>query len=147
MLLLGKLALGFTGTVVLAGAYTFRQGTIRVDVDENRDGGSHIHFWVPAAAVPMAVRVVPARHFHGQPAELREWLPTIHAAAKQLEKYDNVVFVEVVDSEDHVKVSTQHGKIVVDVVSPGEEVHVACPVETIDDVVDQLARKDSAGAA
>lgn len=147
MMLLGKVALGFAGTVVLGGAYTFHQGTIRIDVDENREGGSHVHFWVPAAAVPMAVRAVPARHFHGKTAELREWLPTIHAAAKQLRKYDNVVFVEVRDRDQHVKVSTRDGKIAVDVVSPQEEVHVACPVETIDDVIDQLVRKDPDGAA
>ena len=54
MLFLAKAALGLGGTIVLAGAYTFHEGVIRVDVDESREGGSHVHMWVPAAAVPMA---------------------------------------------------------------------------------------------
>jgi len=33
MVLLAKIALGFGATVVLAGAYTFREGVLRVDVD------------------------------------------------------------------------------------------------------------------
>jgi len=52
MVLLAKAALGLGGTLVLAGAYTMREGLIRIDVDEFRSGGSHVHLWVPAAAVP-----------------------------------------------------------------------------------------------
>ena len=52
MMLLAKAALGVSGALVLAGAYTFREGVIRVDVDEYRDGGSHVHMWLPAAATP-----------------------------------------------------------------------------------------------
>ena len=55
MMLLAKAALGVGATLALATAYTFREGVIRVDVDEYRAGGSHVHFWVPAAAVPMAM--------------------------------------------------------------------------------------------
>jgi len=52
MVIIAKIALGMASTVALATVYTFREGIIRVDVDEFRDGGSHVHFWVPAAAVP-----------------------------------------------------------------------------------------------
>ncbi len=34
MILLAKAALGIGGTLFLAGAYTFREGVIRVEVDE-----------------------------------------------------------------------------------------------------------------
>ena len=43
MMLLAKAALGLGGTIVLAGAYTFHKGVIRVDVDEFRTGSSHVH--------------------------------------------------------------------------------------------------------
>jgi hypothetical protein len=52
MMLLAKAALGLGGALVLAGAYTFREGVIRIDVDESRGGGSHVHMWVPATAAP-----------------------------------------------------------------------------------------------
>ena len=50
MLLLAKLALGMTGTIVLAGVYTFHDGVMRVDVDD-RGQGHHVHVWAPAAVV------------------------------------------------------------------------------------------------
>src|SRR5690349_23240540 len=61
MMLLAKAALGVSGALVAAGAYTFHEGVIRVDVDEFRVGGSHVHLWVPAAMVPMAMHFVPRR--------------------------------------------------------------------------------------
>src|SRR4029077_14767188 len=64
MILLAKVALGFGTTLAVAGAYTFREGVLRVDVDEFREGGSHVHMWVPAAVVPMALHVVPKHHLH-----------------------------------------------------------------------------------
>jgi hypothetical protein len=60
--ILAKFALGIGGTLVLAGAYTFREGVIRVNVDEHTAKGSHVHFWVPAAAVPLALHFAPKKH-------------------------------------------------------------------------------------
>ena len=66
MMLLAKAALTVGGALVLAGAYTMREGVIRIDVDEYRAGGSHVHMWVPAAAVPMVLHFVPTEHLrHG----------------------------------------------------------------------------------
>src|SRR2546427_8699626 len=60
-MILGKVALGFGSTLLLAGAYTFHEGVIRVSVDEDRQNGGHVHVIVPAVIVPGAVRFVPAR--------------------------------------------------------------------------------------
>ena len=60
-MLLAKLALGLCGTVFVAGAYTFHEGVMRVD--EDNSDGRHVHVWVPAAIVPMAMHVIPNRHF------------------------------------------------------------------------------------
>src|ERR1700737_1003291 len=59
-MVLTKAALGL-GTLVLAGAYTFHEGVIRVDVDQFRSGSSHVHIWVPAAPGPMARHMGPGR--------------------------------------------------------------------------------------
>ena len=138
MMLLAKAALGLGGTLVLAGAYTFREGVIRVDVDEYRAGGSHVHIWAPAAAVPMAMHFVPGRQMRHASEQAREALPVLHAIVKELKKYPDGDFVEVVDHDRHVRMRTHGGKLQIDVDAPGEKVHVLCPLSTIEDVTSQL---------
>ncbi len=139
MILAAKFALGMASTIVFAGVYTFREGVIRVDVDEHRDGGSHVHFWVPAAAVPMALHFVPKQHFRQIPKEANDALPILQIATAELRKFPNTTFVEVDDGDEHVKVATVNGKLQVDVVSPDENVHIAVPLSTVNDVAHQLA--------
>src|SRR5712691_11816921 len=111
MMLLAKAALGLGGTIVLAGAYTMREGVIRVDVDEFRSGGSHVHMWVPAAAVPMAMHFVPDKHLRHASEHSREALPILQAVIKELKKYPEAEFVEVIDHNQHVRVRTHEGKL------------------------------------
>jgi hypothetical protein len=138
MMLLAKAALGLGGTIVLAGAYTMREGVIRIDVDEFRSGGSHVHMWVPAAAVPMAMHLVPDRHWRHASEQACEAMPILHAVIKELKKYPDADFVEVIDHDQHVRVRTHDGKLQVDVDTPDEKVHVLCPLSTIEDVTTQL---------
>ena len=143
MMLLAKAALGLGGTIVLAGAYTFHEGVIRVDVDEFRSGGSHVHMWVPAAAVPMAMHLVPAQHMRHASQQAREALPILHAVIKELKKYPDAEFVEVTGKDQHIRVRTHEGKLQIDVDTPDEKVHVLCPLSTIDDVTIQLEEHTS----
>jgi hypothetical protein len=139
MIILAKCALALTSTLVVAGVYTFHEGVIRVDVDEHRDGGSHVHFWVPAAAVPMAMHFVPKRHFREIPPEAADCLPLLRIVTSELRRYPNTTFVDVQDGRDHVRVATIGSKIQIDVVNDEENVHVAVPLSTINDVANQLA--------
>src|ERR1700761_8650795 len=136
MILLAKVALAFGGTVAAAGAYTLHDGVAQVQVDD--DHGTHIHIWAPAAIVPIALHVVPKRELHIVPHEAQQAIPILRALAKELENYPNSEFVEVRDSDTHVRVRTVGSKIVVDVVDPENKVHVVCPVAMIRDVVDSL---------
>jgi hypothetical protein len=138
MILLGKIALGLGGTLVLAGAYTFREGVIRVDVDESRYKGSHVHFWVPAAAVPMTLHFVPRKYFRDAAEQISPWMPTIHAATKELNKFPNVDLVEVQDTSTHVQIRTHNGKLLIDVDDPDQKVHLVCPVETMEEFTSEL---------
>ena len=138
MMLLAKAALGLGSTLVLAGAYTFREGVIRIDVDEYRSGGSHVHMWLPAAAVPMAMHFVPGKQIHHASERASEALPVLHAIVKELKKYPDADFVEVVDHDQHVRMRTHGGKLQIDVDAPREKIHVLCPLSTIEDVTSQL---------
>ena len=144
MMLLAKAALGLGGTLVLAGAYTLRQGVIRVDVDEFRSGGSHVHMWVPAAAVPMVLHIIPDKHMRHASEHAREALPILRALLKELNKYPDAEFVEVTDPREHVRIRTHDGKLQIDAEGVDENVHVLCPLSTIEDVTVQLEEHSSA---
>ena len=139
MIIVAKCALALTSTIAFAGVYIFHEGVIKVDVDEHRDGGSHVHFWVPAAAVPMALHFVPKRHLRELPAEASECLPLLRIVTSELRRYPNTTFVDVEDGHDHVRVATDGSKIRIDVVNDEENVHVAVPLSTVNDVANQLA--------
>jgi hypothetical protein len=139
MLLAAKIALGCGAGLVLMTAYTFRQGVIRIDADENRPNGSHVHLWFPAAGVTMAMHMVPSRHFSNIGEEAQRFMPVLHAIAKELDKYPEAELMEIQDGPQHARVRTHNGSLLVDVDEPDEHVHVACPLATIDDVAKQLA--------
>src|SRR5262252_2702704 len=143
-MILAKLALGAVGTLAVATVYTFREGTIRIDVDEHRPGGSHVHFWVPAAAVPAALHFVPDDKLQQAADKAQEALPIVQVLAEELKKYPDADFVQVDSEEEHVKVSVHGGKIYVDVKDHDDDVHVAVPVSTIQDVVDNIANRQHA---
>jgi hypothetical protein len=139
-MLVAKIALGFASTIAVAGVYTLHQGLIRVDVDEYRPGGDHVHLWIPAAAVPVAMHLVPRSQIHldDHCRELRDALPIVRVAIQGLKKYPSTTFVEVQDGDQHVLVSTQNGKLRVDVTDPSESAHVLVPLSTIQDVFEQV---------
>src|SRR5258708_19953403 len=91
-MLLAKLALGFCGTVAVAGAYSFHEGVMRVD--EDHSGGRHVHVWFPAAIVPLALHVVPSRHLEHPVAQVGPWLPTLRALTKELKRYPKAALLE-----------------------------------------------------
>jgi hypothetical protein len=144
-MLLAKAALGLGGTLVLAGAYTMREGLIRIDVDEFRSGGSHVHMWVPAAAIPMAMHFVPSKHMRHASEQAREALPILHAFVKELKKYPDAEFVQIDDNDQHVRMRTHQGKLQIDVDTPDQKVHVLCPLSAIEDITSQL-EEDAPGA-
>lgn len=138
MMLLAKAALGLGGSIALAGAYTMREGVIRVDVDGFRSCGTHVHMWVPAAAVPMAMHLVPDKHWQHASEQAREAIPILRAVVKELKKFPDSDFVEVTDCDQHIRIRTHNGKLQIDVDAPDEKVHVLCPLSTIEDVTTQL---------
>src|SRR5258707_7570367 len=98
MLILAKAALGLGATMAMGGLYVFHEGVIRVDVDEHRSGGSHVHFWVPATIVATGMHFMPKDRLNHATQEMRPFLPALREIAKELEKYPNVELVDVADA-------------------------------------------------
>jgi len=148
MLALAKVALGLGVTLAMTTAYVFHEGVIRVDVDESRPGGSHVHCWAPGTAVSAGMRLanLMPQHPLGQAAEeTKPYLPVFRALAKELQKYPNAEFIDVTNEEQHVHIATRNGKLRIDVLGDGETVHLQVPVETLMDVADRL--EDAARSA
>ncbi|HEU0369802.1 MAG TPA: hypothetical protein VFR42_11355 [Candidatus Acidoferrum sp.] len=139
-MLLAKIALGLGGTALLAGAYVFHEGIVRVDADDSHDA-SHVHVWVPAALVPLAIRVIPSRHFDHALSNAGPWLPTLRVLTKELRRFPEAELVEVRDGRDQVHVRTHQGKLLIDVSEPGQTVHVSCPLAMMQDVAGALESK------
>jgi hypothetical protein len=142
MLILAKAVLGLGATMAMAGMYVFHEGVIRVDVDEQRAGGSHVHFWVPATVVCVGMHFVPEHELNRTTEEARPFLPVLREVVKELEKYPNVELVDVTDALDHVRVAMVDGKLRIDAVSgDGDVVHVSVPARVLRDVADELEEK------
>jgi hypothetical protein len=138
MLLIAKAALGVTATLALGAAYTLHEGVIRVDLDENKIGGSHVHFWVPATLVGVGMYVAPRQAMKHAAEKARDVLPALRLGAKELRNYPDAVLVEVTNAEQHVRVATEHGKLRVDVNGDDGIIHVTVPLETIQDVTERM---------
>jgi hypothetical protein len=138
MLLLAKATVGVGATLALTAGWVFHEGVIRVDVDECRSGGSHVHFWVPATTVSTGLRLTPRHYLCHAAEQARPFLPVLREVSKELEKYPNTQFLEVRDAKNHVTMATKNGKIYLDAVTETDTVHVSFPTETIRDVADRL---------
>lgn len=138
MVFLAKAALVLGATVALGSAYVFHEGVIRIDVDENHNGGSHIHFWMPATTVSMGLRLAPRHCLERAAAQSRPFLPLLREIAKELEKYPNAELLDVHDASDHVRVGVHNGKLYIDAVTDTDNIHIHCPAAIIADVADRL---------
>ena len=138
MLFLAKAAIGAGATLALAGAWVFHEGVIRIDVDEARAGGSHVHVWVPATAVSTGLRLTPRHYLRHAAERSRDYLPVLREMAKELQNYPNVELLDVRDSRDHVHVSVHNSTLYLDIVSDNDNVHISCPTATLEDVGDRL---------
>lgn len=131
-MILGKIALGVGGTVVLASAWLVSDGLVRVSVNEMPEAAhpTHINVIVPAALVPAALHFVPNHALREAVERAGPWMPAAQAACEELAKLPDTELVEVRDNREHVRIRTEDGRLVIDVESPRENVHVSFPLRT-----------------
>jgi hypothetical protein len=144
--ILAKLGVGMLCVTVTAGSVVMSEGLVHVRVNDKRPDGTHLSLIVPGVLAPTAVFCVPSRHLQEASEQLRPWMPAIRAAVGELKDERDMTFVEVVQADQHVRVSKSGGSVIVDVDSPEETVHVSAPLRAIGSTIEQLASK-SAGLA
>jgi hypothetical protein len=136
--MLGKVTGSVVGGLALVGAWVVHGGAVRVVVDEQEPGGHHVHLFLPAALVPVGLEFVPDQKLRGASAELHPWLSAIQAASQELASLPDSDLVEVREWGQHVRINTRGARLVIDVESPGERVHVSFPLWTMDRVARKL---------
>ncbi|HXN21847.1 MAG TPA: hypothetical protein VOA41_03780 [Candidatus Dormibacteraeota bacterium] len=138
MPLLAKIVLGCVGTACAAGVYAFHDGVMSVTVDENRVGGQHVHLMIPAAMIPVAARFVPDRHLRHAAENAAPLLPALTVASKELGRLADAELVRIDQANQHVRLATEGGYLVVDVREPGKNVHVRCPLTVVHQLAGEL---------
>lgn len=130
--------LGAASLAGTAGVLTYNAGAVRVSVVEKRPNGDHVHVFVPAIVIPVALGFVPARHFHVMDRDTHKWLPLLKAVSQELDRCPDATLVEVTSPDEHVKITKQGHSLYIDVDDPGETVHVSFPVGVVQTVVNKL---------
>lgn len=140
MLLLGKIGIGFAGTLLVGGAIVSSEGFIHVKVHEKQPNGTHLSLIVPAMIMPVAAHFVPKRNLEDAAGNMRQYLPVIDAALSGLRDCpDGTTLVEVIDEDSHVTVVKDGGAIIVDADDPDDTVHVAVPLRATQRTIDEIA--------
>jgi hypothetical protein len=85
------------------------------------------------------MKLAPRNAMENAARQAGPWLPTVQSIAKELRRLPDAEFVEVRDADQHVIIRTQGGKLLIDVESPDETVHVACPLATIEHISEEIS--------
>ena len=139
MLIFGKVALGFAGAALIGSGILMSDGLIRVEVIERVPDSHHIYVVAPALLVPLGMHFVPRENISEASREIRPWLPTIRAALDSLRESDDITLVEVLEPGQEVHVAKSGGSILVDVHDAENDVHVSTPIRAISSSLEQLA--------
>jgi hypothetical protein len=115
--------------VILGGALIYDAGAVRIRVQEKKPGGENTRLVIPAAAVPVALRFVSDEKLREQAEKLREFLPALEIAARELARQPDFTLIEVRNPREHVRISKRADSLVIDVDSDRETVHVSFPLK------------------
>ena len=137
-MILAKAISGLMGTTLVAGALVLHEGIISVSVREKGKDGSHVRLYVPGALVSAGVALAPEEHLRRATQEARQYLPAIRAGVEQLAKCPDTVLVEVQERDERVRIEKRGGRLLIDVDSPREEVHLGVPITTVISIIREI---------
>jgi len=128
------------GTLLVAGAFVYDMGAIKVSVQGKKPGGENIRLIVPAAAVPLALPFVPDKNLQEAAEQVRPWLPAIEAATEELARCPDGPLVQVTSKREKVSIVKRADSLVIDVDDTNETVHVSVPLKVVGIVARQIGR-------
>lgn len=128
------------GTLLVAGAFVYDMGAVRVSVRGKSPGGENIRLIVPAAAVPVVLEFVPDAKLQEAAEEARPWLPVIEAVSEELARCPDGPLVEVSSPHEKVSIVKQGDSLIIDVDDANETVHISVPLKVVGIVARQIGR-------
>jgi hypothetical protein len=91
MVLLGKIALTLTGTMLAGVGVICSEGMVEVNVVEKSPEIHHVYVVAPAMLAPIAVHFIPADKLGNASEQIKPYLPEIRAGLEQLRETDDFV--------------------------------------------------------
>ena len=126
----------FALAVGVTAAAIYRAGTISVELQSDR--GADWSLRIPAGLAEVAIALTLATPVRKVGRELQPWSgqlnqvwPVLISSYDQLATAPDFVLVEITSDDERIVVRKQEGRLVVDVDSGGEEVHVVVPMRTV----------------
>ena len=119
------------GTLVAAAALALAAGTVHVNVVEKKPDGARVNLILPAALVPLGVKLLPERKRLELAARLGPFLPAVQAASLELARTEDFSLVEVRERNERVSVRVIRGSLFIDVDSNEEIVHISFPLKLV----------------
>jgi hypothetical protein len=143
-------AILLTGTLVVAGV-TADAGFVHVKVHEKKPDGTNLNLYVPGILATVGTHVVPGREIEKVAHKMRDVLPALAVAARELENVPDGPLVEVLSEREQVRVVKDGGSLVIDVNDRNDTVHVTVPLRLVyrvaRDLQDRAAHASASPAA
>lgn len=139
-----KALLGILGISAIlfgaAGIVVFQSGILIVDVDQKTEG-HHIYVPVPMLLADFGLSFVPPSAFKNVQRELGPHKEIIQALSREMVNCPDATFVEVQTSRENVKISKEDDSLIVNVVTPDENVHIEVPISSTDRILNKIANR------
>ncbi len=127
----------------LAGAAFISAGTVYISVQEKGSDGFNITIPVPVNLASIALSFIPEEDLDEIRAEIGPWMPVIEVVLEELARCPDGPLVEVEGAHETVTIAKRGGKLVIDVDSRGEIVHVSVPIRGVEKLIRQLGSGNS----
>ncbi len=122
----------------LAGAAFISVGTVYVSVQEKGSDGFNITIPLPVNLASIALSFIPEEDLEEIRAEIGPWMPVIEVVLAELARCPDGPLVEVENARETVTIVKRGGKLVIDVDTRDETVHVSVPIRGVEKLVRQL---------
>ena len=126
----------------LAGAAFISAGTVYVSVHQKGADGINLSIPLPVNLAHIALSLIPDEDLADARAELEPWLPLVDAVLSELARCPDGPLVEVEGPDETVTIVKQGRKLIVDVETRDESVHVSIPIRGIARLIDRLGSGD-----
>jgi len=122
----------------LAGAAFISAGTVYVSVQEKGPDGFSISVPVPVNLASSALSFIPEDELEEIRAEIGPWMPVVDVLLAELARCPDGPLVEVESDRETVTIVKRGGKLVIDVDTSEETVHLSVPIRGVEKLVRRL---------